>query len=104
VGSSLHLACEVHGPLKLRQEPEPVWVCAGFDGEAAGWCTARVPDSARERLVSGQAYWPGVEVRDGSGRVTGLRPEESAAAAEVHQAVNRLLLAGPSLDSSQDIT
>jgi hypothetical protein len=65
------LACEVHGPLRPRRqaysgpEPELVWVCVGFDGEAAGVCTARVPDTARERLASGATYWPGVGVMDG---------------------------------------
>lgn len=102
------LACEVHGPLKLRREtygssePELVWVCVGFDGEASGWCTARVPDTARERLASGETYWPGVTVRDADGQVTGLRPEEGAEAAKARELVNRILRAGPSLDSSQD--
>jgi hypothetical protein len=54
------LACEVHGPLVRHDEG---WVCVGFDGEAAGWCTAGpVTDEAAARLASGQTRWPGVEV------------------------------------------
>jgi hypothetical protein len=63
---TLALACCVHGPLKFRQEPEPVWACVGFDGEAAGRCTAVVPDSAFARLAAGLTYWPGVQVLDSS--------------------------------------
>jgi hypothetical protein len=98
-----YLACEVHGRLVHRDladvpagAPSCVWVCVGFDGEADGWCTAGpVPCAARLRLLAGEKYWPGVAVMTGDGEVTGPRPAESAAVAEVRQLVNRILRAGP---------
>jgi hypothetical protein len=68
-----YLACEVHGRLVHRSQPystcesEDVWLCVGFDGEAAAWCTAGpVPYASRLRLLAGEAYWPGVIVLDSS--------------------------------------
>lgn len=60
-----YLACDVHGRLVRREHVQyydgPVWLCVGFDGEAAGWCTAGpVPEDARRRLLAGETYWPGV--------------------------------------------
>lgn len=58
--SSRVLACEVHGPLVHHDEG---WVCVGFDGEAAGWCTAGpVSAEAAGRLLAGITRWPGVRV------------------------------------------
>jgi hypothetical protein len=59
------LACDVHGPLKRREEsgvpglPGPVWVCLGWDGEgcpSSGW---PMPDTAYRRVSSGLTRWPG---------------------------------------------
>jgi hypothetical protein len=98
-GPGPYLACEVHGRLVHRDLPdagpgesECVWLCVGFDGEAAGRCTAGpVPYASRLRLLAGETYWPGVAVMTGDGEVAGLRPVESAAAAEAHRLVNRVL-------------
>ena len=66
------LACDVHGFLRRRMrpysgpDPEPVWACLGWDGE--GRChlaDSPVPATARERLLAGATYWPGVGVVDG---------------------------------------
>jgi hypothetical protein len=55
------LACDAHGCPLVRHEEG--WVCAGWDGEAAGWCTAGpVPDEAAARLVAGVTRWLGVIV------------------------------------------
>jgi hypothetical protein len=99
----LYLACEAHGRLVHRDldgVPDGghvcVWVCAGFDGEADGWCTAGpVPYASRLRLLAGETYWPGVAVMTEDGEVTGLRPARRAAAEEARQLVNRILRAGP---------
>jgi len=57
------LACDVHGPLVCH---DGHLECVGFDGEAAGWCTAGGPDGisaeAAARVLSGQTRWPGVQV------------------------------------------
>lgn len=102
---SLYLACEVHGRLLRRDVPEEsvgggepfcYWVCVGFDGEwPEGRCAGPVSYAARRSLLAGKTYWPGVVVRDGDGRVTGLQPPESAAVAEVRELVNQILRARP---------
>jgi hypothetical protein len=64
-----YLACEVHGRLVRRDQPyscadpEPVWLCVGFEGEAEGWCTAGpVPADARDRLLARRTRWPGIRI------------------------------------------
>lgn len=100
-GPGSYLACEAHGRLVHR---DLWWLCAGFDGEASGRCTAGpVSYAARLRLLAGETYWPGVAVMTADGEVSGLRPARSAAAEEARQSVNQILRGGVSvLDSSQD--
>lgn len=98
-----YLACEAHGGRLVQREqpyhsaePEPVWVCAGFDGEGIGWCTAGpVPGTSCESLLVGETYWPGVVVLDDDGNVTGLQPERSPESERARQLVNDLLRQGP---------
>lgn len=89
-----YLACEAHGRLVQRSTG---WVCVGFDGEGAGWCTTGpVPESSRRWLLEGERYWPGVLVLDDAGNVTDLqRPGRSEAAGRVRALVNEILRAGP---------
>jgi hypothetical protein len=99
-----YLACEAHGRLVHRDladvpdgAAECVWVCAGFDGEAEGRCTAGpVPYASRLRLLAGETYWPGVLVMTADGEVAGLQPVRSPAAEDARRLVNQLLREGPS--------
>ena len=95
-----YLACEAHGGRLVRAlqdrgaGEEPVWACAGFDGEAFGWCTAGpVPEQAAARLLAGETYWPGVLVMTGDGSVTGLQRVPSSE--KLREMVNDLLRRGP---------
>jgi hypothetical protein len=100
-----YLACEVHGRMVHRDVPEEsvgegepfcYWVCVGFDGEwPEGRCAGPVSYAARQSLLAGETYWPGVVVRDGEDRVTGLRPKTSPAVVKVRELVNQILRAGP---------